>query len=329
MRAVIPVAGFGSRLRPHTFSKPKVLLNVAGKPMISYILDELKSQGIDKATIITGYKGDMVEDYVNENYPEFKTDFVEQTELLGLGHAIWCGKDTYLDDELMMVLGDTIFDADLSLALKTSNSSIGVKEIEDPRRFGVVVKNEDGSINRLVEKPQEFISNLAIVGIYYIKNGTLLSNCLTELIDKKIQTRGEYQLTDALQMMIDKGEKFATFPVDGWLDCGKKETMLSTNQFLLNKFSNQNDKVLNGKNSIILEPSFVAKDSVVENSIIGPYATISSGVTVKNSIIKNSIIDNNTKLNNVLLENSLVGCDAMVEGSFNDMNIGDNSELII
>jgi len=325
MRAVIPVAGFGSRLRPHTFSKPKVLLNVAGKPMISYILDELKAQGVSKATIITGYKGEMVEDYITKFYPELETDFVEQTELLGLGHAIWCGRETYHGDELMMVLGDTIFDADLSLAFKGGKSSLGVKEVDDPRRFGVVVKNDDGSIKELVEKPENPISNLAIVGIYYIKNGDLLSECLTELIDKEIKTRGEYQLTDALQMMIDKGEEFTTFPVDGWLDCGKKETMLSTNQFLLKKFS----KNCSVEGSVIIQPSFVADNAVVEGSIIGPYATISDGAEIKNSIIRNTIIDNNAKINNVHLENSLVGFNAMVEGSFNDLNIGDNSELTI
>lgn len=203
MRAVIPVAGVGTRLRPHTYSLPKVLLNVAGKPILAHILDSLVEQKITKATIITGYMGALVEEYVSKRYTDIEFEFVEQTERLGLGHAIWTGRNTYNDEELMIILGDTIFDVDLSVAFNSEANSIGVKEVDDPRRFGVVVKNERNKISKLVEKPEQFVSNLAIVGIYHIRNTRLLIDSLNKLMDENIRTRGEYQLTDALQLMIE------------------------------------------------------------------------------------------------------------------------------
>lgn len=322
MRAVIPVAGFGSRLRPHTHSLPKVLLNVAGKPILAHILDELIKQKIDKLTVITGYKGDMIEEYVTENY-SFDAEFVEQKELLGLGHAIWTAAPTFGDEELMIILGDTIFDADLSLANKDGVSSLGVKQVADPRRFGVVVEDSDGNIQRLVEKPQEPVSNLAIVGIYYIQNGQLLGKCLQELIDKNIKTKNEYQLTDALQLMIDKGEKFKTFPVEGWHDCGKKNTMLDTNKFLLERYNNEYQL----ESSVVINPSFIGENVQIENSVIGPYASIADGSKIENSIIKNSIISENVSVSKISLENSIVGNNTIVEGKHVEINLGSNSEI--
>lgn len=322
MRAIIPVAGFGSRLRPHTHSLPKVLLNVAGKPILAHILDELIKQKIDKLTVITGYKGDMIEEYVTQNY-DFDAEFVEQNELLGLGHAIWTAAPTFGDDELMIILGDTVFDADLSLASKNGISSLGVKQVADPSRFGVVVEDSDGKIEKLVEKPQKPISNLAIVGIYYIKNGQMLGECLQELIDKNIRTKDEYQLTDALQIMINRGEEFETFPVEGWHDCGKKDTMLATNQFLLERYNN--DYKL--KDSIVIKPSFIGDNVDIKNSVVGPYASIASGSKVTNSIIKNTIISENANVSNISLENSIIGNNTIVEGKKIELNLGSNSEI--
>lgn len=324
MRAVIPVAGFGSRLRPHTHSLPKVLLNVAGKPILAHILDELVKQGIHKLTLITGYKGDMIKDYVSNEY-EFEADFVEQKELLGLGHAIWTAAPTFKGEDLMIILGDTIFDADLSLANKEGVSSLGVKQVEDPRRFGVVVQNTDGSINRLVEKPQKPISNLAIVGIYYIKNSDSLARNLQKLIDEEIKTKGEYQLTDALQLMLEEGEEMRTFPVEGWHDCGKKETMLATNRFLLERYKEK----YSVDGSIIIEPSYIGKDVKIINSIIGPYASVADGSVVKDSIIKDSIISENSNVSNISAQESIIGSNVILTGKFSELNLGSNSELTL
>ena len=329
MRAVIPVAGFGSRLRPHTHSLPKVLLHVAGKPIIAHILDELKNQGINKVTIIYGYKGDMIREYIDKTY-NFDVEYVEQKELLGLGHAIWCAKDTFKGEDLLIILGDTIFDADLSQSWKSGKSAIGVKEIEDPRRFGIVVEKENGLIDYMVEKPQEFISNKAIVGIYYIKNSVLLGEQLQKLIHQNIKTRGEYQLTDALQGMLDQGEEMVTFPVAGWLDCGKKETMLETNQFLLKKYNNKYDEN-NFDNTKIIYPCFIGENVKLVNSTIGPNANIAAGTEVTGSVIENSIIAENSYITNINMSDSLVGEESKVRSKniyvLKNLNTGSNSEI--
>lgn len=323
MRAVIPVAGVGTRLRPHTYSLPKVLLNVAGKPILGHILDEIRNQGIKKATIITGYLGKLVEEYVTERYTDIQFDFVLQEKRLGLGHAIWIGREHYGKEPLMIILGDTIFDVDLKKAFISGNNSIGVKEVDDPRRFGVVVTNNGNKIQKLVEKPENPISNLAIVGLYHITQPEMLIDSLNELIDKDIKTRGEYQLTDALQLMIDKGAVFDTFNVDGWHDCGKRETLLATNRFLLEQkpSSQVND------NSIVIPPVFISGKASVQNSVIGPYASIAEGAVVKDSIIKNSIISYNAKVSSSLLEESIIGNSAELHGHFQKLNIGDQSQI--
>ncbi len=323
MRAVIPVAGVGTRLRPHTYSLPKVLLNVAGKPILGHILDALLEQGVKKATIITGYMGKLVEEYVTERYSEMEFDFVMQEQRLGLGHAIWIGREHYGDEPLMIILGDTIFDVDLKLAMKSGSNSIGVKAVEDPRRFGVVVKGIDNKISKLIEKPDDPISKLAIVGLYHIQDTELLIDCLNDLIGKNILTRGEYQLTDALQLMIDKGADFTTFPVDGWYDCGKPETLLSTNRFLLD----QKPTSMKLKDSIIIPPVFISDSAIIERSVIGPYASVADGAVVRDSILRNSIISFNAKVVSSLLEESIIGNDADVKGHFHKLNVGDSSQI--
>lgn len=322
MKAIVPVAGIGSRLRPHTYFLPKVLLNVAGKPILKHILDSLINLELDEILIVTGHLGDEVEKYVRANY-KFPIRFISQTEPLGLGHAIWCGSEYFAGEPLLIVLGDTIFDADLQLIASQELSALGVKEVSNPSRFGVVVTNKDGTISQLIEKPEKFISNLAIVGIYFIKNSNLLNECLNELLEKDIKTKGEFQLTDALQLMIDKGEKFVTIPVDGWYDCGKPETLLETNRYLLSKKPYNR----NIPDCVVIPPVFIDDNAVVRRSVIGPYATIASGCIVTDSVIRNSIISDGAKVESYLLENSIIGNSAVVRGSFFQMNVGNSSEI--
>ena len=322
MRAIIPVAGVGIRLRPHTFSRPKVLLNVAGKPILAHILDKVIAEGITSATIVIGYLGEMIEEYVRTHYPGLDVSFVTQSERKGLGHSIWMARETYSDEPILIILGDTIFEVDLHQVLKLQHSALGVKSVDDPRRFGVVELN-DGKISRLVEKPEHPVSNLAIVGIYYIRNTPLLKECLNELIEKDIRTRGEYQLTDALQMMLGRGETMVPFPVEGWFDCGKSETLLSTNKFLLERKST-NSIV---PDSIIIPPVYIAETAEITHSIIGPHATVADGAVIRQSIVRNSIIDDNAHVINTLLDNSIVGANAVVKGSFKRINAGDSSEI--
>ncbi len=322
MKAIIPVAGVGTRLRPHTFSQPKVLLNVAGKPIIGHIMDKLIASGIDEAIVIVGYLGDMIETYLRDNYT-IRFTFVEQQERLGLAHAIWMCKAHVIENEpVFIILGDTIFDVELSGILTSSSSTLGVREVDDPSRFGIAITS-NGSIVKLVEKPSEPVGNLAIVGLYYIKNSEKLFSCIDRLISENIKTKGEYQLTDALQMMLENGEPLTTFPVNNWYDCGKPETLLSTNEILLKNHSSAS--TLPG--CIINEPVFVAKSAKINNAIIGPNTTIGEDAVIEDAIIKNSIIGNGSKVQHVSLDKSIIGNNADLSGDSHEANIGDFSEI--
>jgi len=322
LRAVIPAAGFGTRLKPHTYSLPKVLLNVGGKPILGHIIDKLISENVTKATFITGYLGEQIVEYVTHTYPNLKSDFVEQEELLGLGHAIYTAVPTIDEDEIFIILGDTIFDVNLRKVFSKKETSLGVKIVDDPSRFGVAVC-ENERIVKLVEKPKEKISNLALVGLYYITNTNLLVECLKELFEKEIKTRGEYQLTDALQLMIEKKEKITTFEVEGWYDCGKPETLLSTNQFLLSK-NGTNRKF---EDVVVNNPVYISEKAIVKNSIVGPYTTIAEYCLIVDSVIKNSIISPGAKVEKAMLENSIIGNNTIVRGNYKKLNTGDSSEI--
>jgi glucose-1-phosphate thymidylyltransferase len=322
MRAIIPVAGVGSRLRPHTYTVPKVLLNVAGKPIIGHILDNILDAGITKATIIIGYLGESVKEYVNQSYPSLDVEFIEQEERLGLGHAIYISRNTFNSDPLLIILGDTIFDVNLKRMIQSSFTEIGVKQVDDPRRFGVA-ETVDGFIKRLIEKPEHPTSNLALVGLYFIKHPLLLVESLDKIMKNDIRTKGEYQLTDALQMMIDNGEQMRTFTIEGWYDCGKPETLLSTNRYLLTKQAQE----VRCEGCVIQTPIFVAPTAQVSNSILGPGVTIGERAVVTNSIIRNSIVSEGAVVEDALIEDSIVGSNAVVRGAYKHVNIGDSSEL--
>ncbi|MCE2504694.1 MAG: NTP transferase domain-containing protein [Chlorobi bacterium] len=323
MRAIIPVAGVGSRLRPHTYTLPKVLLNVAGKPILGHILDTMIEEAVNEATFVVGYMGDLVEEYVRENY-DLKATFVEQESREGLGHAIWLARESLRDEPVLIVLGDTIFDVDLKPVMTGEHSSLGVKHVEDPRRFGVI-ETRGQFVDQLVEKPENPTTNLAIVGLYFIKSSKLLGRCLDQLVHNNKRTRGEYQLTDALQMMIDKGERFTTFNVDRWFDCGKPETLLATNRHLLSR--RPLERRISG--AVVNSPVYIAPTATIGNAIIGPNATIADGAVVRDSIITNSIVGEHASVEKAILDESIIGADAKVRGEIRKVNIGASSELSI
>jgi glucose-1-phosphate thymidylyltransferase len=294
---------------------------VAGKPIIGHILDKIIEAGIDEATIIVGHLGEMVKEYALKNY-SITFDFVEQAEPLGIGHAIYLSRHTFSNNPILIILGDTIFDVDMKSMIANQQTQIGVKYVDDARRFGVA-ESEQGQIVRLVEKPEIPKSNLALVGLYYIRRPQLMVECLDEMIKSNTRTKDEFQLTDALQMMIERGESMQTFPVEGWFDCGKPETLLSTNQHLLGLQA----AALPIKGVVIQPPVFISEKAKVTNSIIGPNATIADHAVVENSIINNSIIGEGATVVNALLEESLIGPSAIVRGNYKRINIGDSSEL--
>jgi glucose-1-phosphate thymidylyltransferase len=286
-------------------------------------MDKIVEDGIKKATIIVGYLGDRIRNYLDTNY-DIELDFIYQEERRGLGHAIYMAKDTFKNDPLFIILGDTIFDVELKDVLKKKESSLGVKTVDDPRRFGVAV-TENGVVTKLVEKPQEPVSNLALVGLYLIRDPEMLTDSLSEMIRKDIRTRGEFQLTDALQIMIERNHTMTTFPVEGWYDCGKPETMLSTNRHLLDKVSFYGDTVRN--DNVIIPPVYIAQSASISKSVIGPYATIADNTTVSESVIKNSIIGTGSRVEQALLDRSIIGNEAFVRGNYKRINLGDSSEI--
>ncbi len=322
MKVVIPLAGFGTRLRPHTYTKPKPLVNVAGKPVLGHILDKLQGLAIDEVVFIVGYLGEQIEEYVTSNY-DFPARYIEQKKLLGQAHALYLARDV-LSGPLVIIFVDTIFDADLSLLMdEQADGVIYVKEVEDPRRFGVVVVR-DGYIAQLIEKPSEMENNLAVIGLYYIKDSQFLMRCVAELIERDIKTKGEYFLADALQIMIDEGARFRAERVDVWEDCGKPETVLQTNRYLLRKSGGQTGHL---DNSVVIPPVYVAKNAQVSDSVIGPYVTIAENSIVRRSIIQDSIVNKGALIEDAMLADSLIGDNAMVRGTFERLNVGDSSQV--
>ncbi len=325
MKVIVPAAGVGTRLRPHTYTLPKALLHVAGKPIISHILDEVRDLEPSGVVVIVGYKGDLIREYVAEQYPYLPVEFVAQEERRGIGHAVYLTRKVAdAGEPLLVILGDTIIRTDLKEFVKSKHNALGVKEVADPRRFGVA-ETKNGDILRLVEKPENPTSNLAVVGLYYLSDSELLFKMLQEQRDKNIKSHGEYQITDVLQMMIEKGSRFIAFRIDDWFDCGKPETLLATNRKLLEDHMETPEI----KGSVILGPVSIAPSARIVNCIVGPYVSIASGCTVENSLVKDSVVDRNAVVKSCLLDGSIIGSGAVVEGGFNKLNISDSSEVTL
>jgi glucose-1-phosphate thymidylyltransferase len=322
MKVIIPLAGFGTRLRPHTYTKPKPLVSVAGKPVLGHILDKLAGVDIEETIFIVGYLGDQIREYVSANY-HFASRYIEQKELKGQAHAIYLARE-HLSGPALIIFVDTIFEADLSaLKHEPADGVIYVKEVEDPRRFGVVITRQ-GVITRLVEKPSKPVSNLAVIGLYYFKDAALLAQCIDEVIRKDIKTKGEYFLTDAIQLMIDRGARLVARTVDVWEDCGKPETLLHTNRYLLEHGGAREIAV---EDSVLIPPVYIAETAKVRDSVVGPYVSVAGGATIVRSIISDSIINESAHIEDANLSQSLIGRDAYVRGSSQRLNVGDSSQV--
>ncbi|MDQ7030508.1 MAG: sugar phosphate nucleotidyltransferase [Ardenticatenia bacterium] len=323
MHVVIPVAGFGTRLRPHTYTKPKPLMKVAGNTILGYILDMLKDAGLEEVTFIVGYLGDQIREYVETHYT-FRAHYVEQTELKGQAHAIALAREL-VRDPMLIIFADTIFDANLrELPHITSDGVVYVKEVEDPRRFGIVTLNSEGVIDQFVEKPEKPISNLAIIGVYYIRDYQGLFEAIDELIARNIKTKGEYFLADALQIMVNRGARLEIRPVSIWEDCGTPEALLNANRYLLEQGKTASES-LHASNTLIIPPVHIAPGVILESSIIGPYVSMAEGCVVRNSIIRDAIVDEEATIEDTMLMRSLVGKNAEVRGRFRRLNVGDSS----
>ncbi len=330
MKAIIPVAGAGTKLRPHTYTHPKALLPLAGKTILSIIVDQLYEAGIREFIFIIGYLGEKIQDYVEYKYPDLNCHFIQQNERHGTGHAIYLTEVLVGEDEVFIVLGDTIAEYDLQEVLQSSHSMLGVKKVDDPRNFGVAEIAEDGLITHVVEKPAIPKSNMALVGLYKIKETQLLFSCLQKIIESEIKVYKEFSLTDAIECMIQSGgAKFQHFKVQNWFDCGKKETLLESNATLLKKFGGNisDSNHHNFENTIIIPPVNIAEGCNIKNSVIGPNVTIGEFAQIDYCIINNSIIGSYSNLFEIVLNNSLIGSDAEVRGVSRNLNIGDNTAI--
>lgn len=319
MNVIIPVAGEGTRLRPHTHITPKSLLYVAGKPILAHIIDGFKKLPVKQFVIVHGAKGDTIIRFCRKL--PYRFTFTHQDKRLGLGHAIYTGARG-LKGPTVVLLGDTIIEYDYMKFTDATSNILAVKEVDDPRRFGIVEAKGMRVIN-LAEKPIRPKSNLAITGLYYFQNIEKVHQAVAHIMKKGIKTKGEYQITDALRYMLKQGEKFKIVRITHWHDCGTTSAMLNTNQHLLKRTHHYKKR----KSCVVISPVYIDDSARISNAIIGPNVSIGKGVTVEDSIVRNSIVNSNAHVKNALLMESIVGENAAVKGGFKRLNVSDSSEI--
>ena len=332
MKIIVPMAGRGSRLRPHTLTVPKPLVPVAGKPIVQRLVEDITKvcgEPVDEIAFIIGDFGDQVEKdliKVAEGLGA-KGSIYHQEEALGTAHAILCAKES-LKGNIVVAFADTLFKADFTLDT-TTDGIIWVSQIDDPSAFGVVKLDDENVITEFVEKPETFVSDLAIIGIYYFKDGAILSEELQYLIDNDIKEKGEFQLTNALENMKQKGTKFKTGAVSEWLDCGNKNATVYSNQRVLEfeKETNSVSDKANIEKSVIVQPCHIAENAIIKNSVIGPHVSIGNNTSITNCIIENSIIQNDSTLTRATITDSMIGNHATYKVKSKDLSIGDYTEI--
>ncbi len=326
------MAGMGKRLRPHTLTIPKPLIPVAGKPIVQHLVEDIAALVPDKLNeivFVTGRFGKDVEDHLLAVAKSLgaKGKIEYQDEALGTAHAIWCAKDA-LHGKTIVAFADTLFRADFKLD-DTKDGVLWVKQIDDPSAFGVVKLDSNGVIIDFVEKPQTFVSDLAMIGIYYFKNGEDLAKEIKYLIDNDIRKGGEYQLPDALRRLTEKGYKFGPGKVDEWMDCGNPAATIETNTRILHwKYpKSEVSKSATLKNSVIINPCFIGEGAEINNSVIGPYVSVGANTSVNDSRIARSIVQQNSKVANFVLEGSMIGNFAKIENKAQVLSVGDYNNI--
>lgn len=334
MKALIPAAGQGTRLYPQTHTKPKAMVRLAGKPILGHILSRFSETRIDEVVIVVGGPmKDQIIEYAEQEFGDvFKFWFVEQESAEGLGHSIYQAKDVIRGESVFIALGDMLFENGFETFLATHDeleqpdASIGVKTVDDPRHYGVAELGNDNEVERLVEKPDDPQSNYAISGVYIVENTDLLLDSLGYLIENDIRGAGnEYQLTDALQGMVEENARIDIFEVEDWYDCGRPETLLEANRVLLSKENSDGTGTLD--NAVVVPPVDLGEGVEVKGSVVGPYVSADDYATITDSIVRNGIVGQNASLDGVNLEESIVGDGATVRGEANHLNIGDNSTI--
>ncbi len=332
MKIIIPMAGRGTRLRPHTLTVPKPLIPVAGKPIIQRLVEDLASSysgEIEEIAFVVGDFGAEVERELVRIAERLGAHgrIYQQEKPLGVGHAIACAADS-LNGKCMIAFADTLFKADFSFDSE-QDGVIWTQKVDDPSAFGVVKLDANGHISEFVEKPTTFVSDQAIVGIYYFKKGESLRDALLHIIEKNILDKNEFQITTALEALKNQGLKFSTAAVDEWLDCGNKENILHSNARML-EFHRDNGQVSDAakfENSVIIPPCFIGAGAVIRNSVLGPFVSVGSNSSIDSAVITNSIIQNNAHIANAVLDSSMVGNSSHYTGAKDELDLGDFSNL--
>jgi len=331
MKIVIPMAGYGTRLRPHTWSRPKQLVTLAEKSALAHVLDmfsTLPDPDNVEYIFIIGYLGEKVKEYMDEHYPDFNVRYVVQEEMKGQSHAIYLAKE-YLSGPMLMVFADTLIETDLSfLADEEADAVAWVKPVPDPRRFGVTELGDDGWVTRLIEKPRDVDNNLAVVGFYYFRDSEALIDAIEKQIERGQQLHDEYYLADAINIMLDEqGSRMRTQKINIWLDAGTPEAVLETNRYLLEHGYDNSEQAARRMGVQVIPPVYVHPEAVVEASVLGPYTAVEAGCEVRGSVIQNSILEKEAVVKHSILKSSLVGQHARVGGEARAVNVGDHSEL--
>lgn len=328
MKAIIPVAGAGKKLRPLTYTQPKPLIPVAGKPIISFIIDQLMAVGVRDFVFITGYLGEKIQDYIESHYPNINKEFVVQATREGSGHAVWSARACFKEeDEVFIFFGDTIVDIDFGKIIEAPKSCIGVAVVNDPWEYGVVEMDKQGFARRLVEKPSIPKSNMAMVGFYKIKEVKALVDALEFIVENDLRTNGGFPLTDTLMYMVQQKIQISTIQVNNWYNCGKYEVLLRTNALLLDRGGFATFDLPAYENTIVIHPVSIGKNCQIKNSIVGPHVTIGNNAKIESSIIKASIVGNYASLKEAVLMDSIIGNDTSIKGFRQSLNIGDNAEI--
>jgi glucose-1-phosphate thymidylyltransferase len=328
MKVIVPLAGFGTRMRPYTWSRPKPLLHVAGHTVIGHLLDHLAPITTEAVVFVVGYKGDEIEAWIRHHYPHLDSRFVVQEEALGQAHALWLCRDFLDDTEALVAFGDGIVGADyVAISETTADGVCLVQEMEDPRKFGVVVTDENHRIVDFIEKPTTAEHKQVIAGIYWFRHGRILGDALDTVIREERKTKGEYYLADAYQVLLQQGTPLEAKPCLYWLDAGNPENVLTTNARLLSVGFHSDDLIERSylEDFTALPPAYVHESAQVDGSVIGPYASIGANVTIRNAIVRNSIIDEGAVVENCILDGALVGQRAQVRGQSLQLFIGDDS----
>lgn len=329
LKIAIPMAGFGSRLRPHTWSKPKPLIPLAGRVVLDYVLEQFKTlpdpQNVEYIFIVGPNQMDQIRPYMEEHYPGLRTHYTVQEVMRGQSDALWQARE-YLSGPMLMVFSDTLIDVDFSILKDRSDRGIAwVKEVDDPTRYGVVQLGSDGQINRLIEKPKETNNKLAVVGFYYFPSAENMLAAVSEQFERNVTLKNEFFLADAINIMLEKGLRMDPVRVNVWLDAGTNASLLDTNRYLLDHGYDNSSAAAARPGVCIRPPVYIHPEAQVEQAVIGPYVSIAKNCTVQESVLSNSIIDEGTQVRAAVLQDTLLGRNVQVQGRPASLNLGDNS----